>query len=74
MQGMNDDGEVEIKQAPSSPISKSTEPSNLLVNIPAPESSKELFSTQTAHKATFQYTNCSGSPSILEPEFNIYRY
>jgi hypothetical protein len=44
------------------------------VNIPAPESSKELFSTQTAHKATFQYTNCSGSPSILEPEFNIYRY
>lgn len=36
------DGGVEMKQAPSSPIPKSTEASsNLLVKIPSPEPSKE---------------------------------
>jgi regulator of replication initiation timing len=72
---------VELKQAPSSPIFKSTEPSNLLVKIPAPESSKEnsgiMWSSspdrlEDPRKATFQYSNCSGSPSISESGSDIY--
>ncbi|CAD6271021.1 unnamed protein product [Miscanthus lutarioriparius] len=74
------DGEVELKQAPSSPISKSSEPSNLLVKVPAPESSKEnsgiMWSSspdrlEDPRKATFQYSNCSGSPSISESGSDI---
>ncbi|XP_066363074.1 uncharacterized protein [Miscanthus floridulus] len=75
------DGEVELKQAPSSPISKSSEPSNLLVKVPAPESSKEnsgiMWSSspdrlEDPRKATFQYSNCSGSPSVSESGSDIY--
>ncbi|XP_025807889.1 uncharacterized protein LOC112886265 [Panicum hallii] len=71
---------VEFKQAPPSPISRSTEPSNLLVKIPAPESSKEnsgvMWSSSPDRledpRKTFQYSNCSGSPSVSESGSDIY--
>ncbi|TVT97204.1 hypothetical protein EJB05_57576, partial [Eragrostis curvula] len=74
------DGGVEVKQAPSSPVSKSTEPSNLLVKIPGPESSKEnsgvMWSTSPDRledpRKPFQYSNCSGSPSVSESGSDIY--
>ncbi|XP_062181578.1 uncharacterized protein LOC133885839 isoform X2 [Phragmites australis] len=74
------DGGVEVKQAPSSPISKSAEPSNLLVKIPGPESSKEnsgvMWSSSPDRfedpRKPFQYSNCSGSPSISESGSDIY--
>ncbi|KAL6618687.1 hypothetical protein ACP70R_033826 [Stipagrostis hirtigluma subsp. patula] len=74
------DGGVQVNQAASVPISKSTEPSNLLVKIPVPESSKEnsgvMWSSspdrlEDPHKP-FQYSNCSGSPSISESGSDIY--
>lgn len=76
------DGGAEVKQAPSSPISaKSTEPSNLLVEIPAPEEpSKEnsgvMWSPSPDRlegpRKPFQYSNCSGSPSISESGSDVY--
>ncbi|CAN6341049.1 unnamed protein product, partial [Urochloa humidicola] len=71
---------VEVKQAPPSPISKSTEPSNLLVKIPAPESSKEnsgvMWSSSPDRledpRKPFQYSNCSDSPSVSESGSDIY--
>ncbi|KAL6848858.1 hypothetical protein ACP4OV_021441 [Aristida adscensionis] len=74
------DGVLEVKQAPSSPISKSTEPSNLLVKVPGPESSKDnngvMWSSSPDRledpRKPFQYSNCSGSPSISESGSDIY--
>ena len=71
---------VEVKQAPPSPISRSTEPSNLLVKIPATESNKEnsgvMWSSSPDRledpRKTFQYSNCSGSPSVSESGSDIY--
>uniref|UniRef100_A0A0A9DHD4 Uncharacterized protein n=1 Tax=Arundo donax TaxID=35708 RepID=A0A0A9DHD4_ARUDO len=73
-------GGLEVKQAPSSPTSKSIEPSNLLVKITGPESSKEnsgvIWSSSPDRledpRKTFQYSNCSGSPSISESGSDIY--
>ncbi|CAN6345669.1 unnamed protein product [Urochloa humidicola] len=74
------DGGVEVKQAPPSPISRSTEPSNLLVKIPAPDSSKEnsgvMWSSSPDRledsRKPFQYSNCSDSPSVSESGSDIY--
>ncbi|KAF8716428.1 hypothetical protein HU200_026306 [Digitaria exilis] len=74
------DGGAEVKQAPPSPISKSTEPTNLLVKIPALESSKEnsgvMWSSSPDRledpRKPFQYSNCSGSPSVSESGSDIY--
>jgi hypothetical protein len=71
---------VEVKQAPSSRTSKSTEPSNLHVKIPGPESSKEnngvIWSKSPDRledpRKPFQYSNCSGSPSVSESGSDIY--
>ncbi|WVZ99772.1 hypothetical protein U9M48_045023 [Paspalum notatum var. saurae] len=74
------DGGGEVKQAPSSLISKSTEPSDLLLEIPTPELSKEnsgvMWSSSPDRledpRKPFQYSNCSGSPSISESGSDIY--
>nr|CAB3460586.1 unnamed protein product [Digitaria exilis] len=74
------DGGADVKQAPPSPISKSTEPTNLLVKIPALESSKENSGVMWSSSPDrledpyqpFQYSNCSGSPSVSESGSDIY--
>ncbi|KAL5229744.1 hypothetical protein ABZP36_028520 [Zizania latifolia] len=72
---------VEVKQAPESPLPKSTEASSLLlVNIPGPESSKEnsgIMWTSSPDRLEdprkqFQYSNSSSSPCVSESGSDIY--
>ncbi|KAG8086557.1 hypothetical protein GUJ93_ZPchr0010g9097 [Zizania palustris] len=71
---------VEVKQAPKSPLPKSTEASSLLVKIPGPESSKENSGVMWTSspdwledpRKQFQYSNSSISPCVSESGSNIY--
>ncbi|XP_062222938.1 uncharacterized protein LOC133921878 isoform X2 [Phragmites australis] len=74
------DGGVKVKQAPTSPIPKSVEPSLPLVKIPGPESSKENSGVMWISspdrledpRRPFQYSNSSGSPCVSESGSDIY--
>jgi hypothetical protein len=60
---------VEVKQLPKRPIYKSTEPSNLLVNVATPESSKEnngvtWSSMRNQLPASHFSTQSSGCPTV----------
>ncbi|KQK00067.1 uncharacterized protein LOC100844800 isoform X2 [Brachypodium distachyon] len=74
------DGEVEVNHGPSSPLSKSAEPSLPLVKIPGPESSKDnngvmwISSPDRLEnpRKPFQYSNNSGSPCVSESGSDIY--
>lgn len=72
---------VEIRQAPGSPLPKSTDLSPLLlVEIPGPESSKENSGVMWTSspdrledpRKPFQYSNSSGSPCFSESGSDIY--